>query len=171
MTGTQEGYNHRMARVNIIAALGKNRELGKDSQLLWHIPDDLKRFKRLTLGHPVIMGRKTFDSIGKALPGRANIVITGDAGWRALGVNAVHSLQEAIDKAKRLDQQEVFIIGGAQIYKEALQYADTLYLTQIDAEAPADAFFPPYGDMFTKKVFEEAHESNGVKYTWVDLER
>ncbi len=165
-----------VARICAAVAVGKNRELGYEGKLIWHIPDDLKRFKKLTLGHPIIMGRKTFESIigytqGKPLPGRTNIVVTRDAFWKYDGVITVSSLEEAIAKGKELDSEEVHIGGGAQIYEQALPYIDKLYLTLIDDEKPADTFFPPYADTFTKKVFEEEREWNGLKYTWVDLER
>jgi len=161
--------------VAAVVAIGKNRELGFRNKLLWHIPDDLKRFKRLTMGHPIIMGRKTFESIagyvGGPLPGRTNIVITRDPSWNHEGVIVVRSIEEGIEKAKELDAEEIHIGGGAEVYRQALPYIDKLYLTLIAAEAKADAFFPPYEHEFTKKVFEEAHEWNGVKYTWVDVER
>ncbi|OGG50576.1 hypothetical protein A2763_04405 [Candidatus Kaiserbacteria bacterium RIFCSPHIGHO2_01_FULL_54_36] len=164
------------ARICAVVAIGKNRELGKGGKLLWHIPDDLKRFKELTLGHPIIMGRKTFESIlkylGKPLPDRTNIVVTRDALWQHEGVTVVSSLEAGIAKARELDSQEIHIGGGADIYQQALPQIDKLYLTLVDAEAPdADSFFPPYEDQFTKKVFEEAHEWQGIKYRWVDLER
>ncbi len=159
-----------------VVAIGKNRELGLDGKLLWHIPDDLARFKRLTLGHPLIMGRKTFESIlgytgGKPLPGRTNIVVTRDASWTHEGVIVVGSLEEGIAKAQELDAEEIHIGGGAQIYEQALPYIDKLYLTLVDDEKEADSFFPPYEKEFTKKVFEEAREWNGLKYKWMDLER
>ena len=171
-------YSREMKGTKICAvvAIGKNRELGKEGKLLWHIPDDLKRFKELTLGHPIIMGRKTFESIlgytqGKPLPGRTNIVVTRDADWTYEGVTVVSSLEEGIAKAKDLDAEEIHIGGGAQIYEQALPYIDKLYLTLIDDEKEADSFFPPYEKEFTKKVFEEAREWNGLKYRWADLER
>ncbi|MBI5457978.1 dihydrofolate reductase [Candidatus Kaiserbacteria bacterium] len=159
-----------------VVAIGKNRELGKEGKLLWHIPDDLKRFKELTLGRPVIMGRKTFESIlgytgGKPLPGRTNIIVTRDAGWRYEGVIVAPSLEDALEKAKRLDAEEIHIGGGAQIYEQALPYITKLYLTLVDDTKEADTFFPAYADEFTKKVFEEEREWNGLKYSWVDLER
>src|SRR6185503_7742279 len=106
--------------ISAIAAIGRNRELGKGNQLIWQIPDDLKRFKSLTTGHPIIMGRKTFDSIGRVLPNRTNIVITRDTHWNHEGVVVAHSVEDAIEKGKALDQSEIFIIGGAQIYEAAL---------------------------------------------------
>jgi dihydrofolate reductase len=156
--------------ISIVAAIGRNREIGHGNELLWHIPDDLKRFKSLTSGHPVIMGRKTFESIGKPLPNRTNIVITRDKNWRHEGAKVAHSLEDAIATASLIDP-EIFIIGGAQIYEQALPHADRLYLTLIDDSKEGDAFLPPYEHLFTKKVFEEKREWNGLAYTWVDLER
>ena len=121
------------------------------------------------------MGRKTFDSIvamlGKPLPGRTNIVITRDEAWEHEGVVAAHSLEEALQKAAGLDQQEVFVIGGAQIYKQALPHTDRLYATLIEDGKEGDAFFPEYEKIFTKKIAEESREHNGLKYSWVDLEK
>ena len=148
-------------RVSIIAALGKNRELGRGNDLLWRIPDDLKRFKSLTLGHPVIMGRKTFESIGKPLTGRTNLVVSRSS----------LSFENALAQAKKLDDKEVFIIGGAQIYAAAFPHADRLYLTLIDDTRDGDAFFPEYESLFTKKVSEEEREQSGLKYRWLTLEK
>ena len=163
--------------VSIIAAIGQDRALGKNNELLWRIPDDLKRFKALTTGHPIIMGRKTFESLGKPLPNRTNIVIMyATEDWRNNprydfeNVVVAHSLEEAIENAKTLDQ-EIFIGGGAMIYTQALPLADRLYLTLIDDKKDADVYFPAYETMFTKKVKEENREFNGLKYKWVDLER
>lgn len=165
--------------VAAVVAIGKNRELGKEGKLLWHIPDDLKRFKRLTRGHPIIMGRKTFESIvgytRGPLKDRTNIVVTrgnhNDIVSRYADVVVVSSLEEGIEKAKALDPEEIHIGGGAEIYKQALPYIGKLYLTLIDDSKEADTFFPEYVSQFTKKVFEESHEWNGLKYKWVDLER
>lgn len=163
--------------ISMIAAIGKNRELGKGNRLLWHIPDDLKRFRAITKGHPCIMGRKTFESIvsatGHPLLSRTSIVITRDKNWKYGGVLAVDSIEEAIQLAKRkLGGEEVFIIGGGEIYKLGIGYADKLYLTLVDVEAAdADSFFPEYMDAFKKKVFEEERVWNGIKYSWVDLLR
>lgn len=166
-------------RVSAVVAIGNgrvhNRVIGKGNELLWHIPNDLKRFKALTIGHPVVMGRKTFESIvavlGKGLPGRSNIVITRDADWKFEGAIVVHSLEEGVAKAKELDQEEIFIGGGGEIYKQALPFIDKLYLTLIDDDKEGDTYFPEYEKEFTKKTFEESHEWEGIKYTWVDLER
>ena len=176
-TNLRPASNGAGPRICAVVAIGRNRELGKNGKLLWHIPEDLKRFKQLTLGHPVIMGRKTFESIvgyiGGPLPERTNIIISrnNDLVGRYSGVMVVSSLKDAIEKAKELDSEEVHIGGGAQIYEQALPLIDKLYLTLIDAEEEADTFFPPYESQFTKKTFEEEHEWNGIKYKWVDLER
>ncbi len=123
------------------------------------------------MGHPIIMGRKTHESIGKPLPGRTNIVITRDKNYRSEGCVIVNSLEEALEKAREVEKEEIFIFGGAQIYKQALSLADRLYLTLIDDEKPGDAYFPAYEHVFTKKLAEESGEYNGLKYKWVDLER
>ncbi|HUD02738.1 MAG TPA: dihydrofolate reductase [Candidatus Paceibacterota bacterium] len=163
--------------VSIIAAIGQGRALGKNNELLWRIPDDLKRFKALTTGHPVIMGRKTFESLGKPLPNRTNIVIMYATENRANhpeydfeNVMIANSLEEAIEKANVLDE-EIFIGGGAMIYTQALPLADRLYLTLIDDKKDADVYFPAYETIFTKKIKEEDREYNGLKYQWIDLER
>lgn len=178
-----------MARVSAIAAIGKNRVLGKHNQLLWHIPDDLRRFKALTLGHPVIMGRKTFESIiavlGKPLPGRTNVVVTRNIDFVnrysdlrsrydefPKSVIVASGIEEAIEKAKSAPGgEEIFIGGGGEIYRQALPFTERLYLTLIDDEKEGDSFFPAYEDEFKKQVFEEARDYEGLKYRWVDLER
>lgn len=167
---------HKSKIVSVVA-MGKNRELGKDNKLLWHIPDDLKRFKRLTEGHPIIMGRKTFESIvsyvGGPLPKRTNIVLT-KRGFVNPFYDAIlaGSLEEAIGKAESSPgADEIHIGGGAELYKQALPMIDKLYLTLIDASADADSFFPEYEREFTKKVFEEEHEWKELKYRFVNLER
>lgn len=169
-------------KISIIAAIGPNRELGKDNKLLWHISEDLKRFKKLTQGHAVIMGRKTFESLGKPLPNRLNIILTRHHVFS--DVKQVFSLEEAISFVKNLqstiDDQisidEVFIIGGGQIYAQALAMADKLYLTLVektpehpDGKFDADTFFPDYSKIFTKKIFEERHEENGYEYSFIEL--
>jgi dihydrofolate reductase len=163
-------------RICIVVAIGKNRELGKEGKLLWHIPDDLRRFKTLTKGHPIIFGRKTFESVlgynkGRPLPERTNIVVTRDPSYQHDGVIVTASLEEALAKAAELDSEEIHIGGGAQIYEQVLPRVDKLFLTLVDDEKEADSFFPPYEQQFTKKTFDEAHEWNGLSYRWVDLER
>ena len=129
-------------RVSLIAAMDRNRVIGKDGGLPWHLPEDLKHFKAVTMGKPVIMGRKTHESIGRPLPGRLNIVLTGDAAYSAEGCSVAHSAGEALAAAG--DVEEVMVIGGAAVYAEWLPRAARLYLTLIDAEAAGDAYFPAW---------------------------
>ncbi len=161
-------------QVIAIAAIGTNRVLGKDNELLWRIPDDMKRLREVTSGHPLIMGRKTFDSIiaavGKPLPNRPHIVVTRDASWTHEGAIVAHSIEDAISRAKDLDRQKVFIFGGAQIYTAALPYTDMLMLTIIDDAKEGDAYFPAF-DEFSKIIFREDREHEGLQYSWVDLTR
>lgn len=155
--------------LSLIAVIGKNRELGKDNKLLWYIPGDLPRFHRLTAGHPVIMGRKTFESIGRALPDRTNIVISHDA--TIVGATVVSSLQDAISFAKTSPgSDEIFIIGGGSVFEQAIPFADRLYLTVVDMDAPdADTFFPDYS-RFSKVVVQEPQEDQDYKSVFYILE-
>ena len=164
-------------QVSIIAAIGKNRELGKDNKLLWHIPEDFKRFKDLTLGHVVIMGRKTYESLPekfRPLPNRTNIVVTRDKkvtilkrSYKDSDLIICYSIEEAIKNSK--SKNEIFIIGGASIYEQGIKYADKLYLTLVDREYPdADAFFPKYSQ-FKKVVFEESHNAGDIKFKFIDF--
>jgi len=149
------------SKLSLIAAIGKNRELGKGNKLLWSIPEDMARFKQITSGHPVIMGKNTFLSIGRPLPNRTNIVITHDPQFHAEGVTVVHSLEDAIQKGNDTGNEEIFIIGGAQIYTQALPLADKLYLTLVDAKDPdADTFFPEYTKQFPKELSSETFQSS-----------
>lgn len=160
------------ATVSAIAAIGRNRELGTKNQLSWRIKADLKRVKELTTGHPLIMGRKTYESIGHPLPDRTNIIVTHDPSYTAEGCVVMHSLEEALAHAHTIDTKEIFIFGGAQIYAEALPCIQKLYLTRIDAEDPhADVFFPPFEKDFAeaKRFGEEAQD--GLHYEWVDFVR
>lgn len=158
-------------RVSAVAAItAKDRGLGKDNDLIWKIPDDMKHFRELTAGHPVITGRKNLEAMGRALPGRTNIVVTRDTEYTKEGCIIVHSIEDAIAEAKKYDSQEIFIIGGGEIYKAALPYTDRLYLTLIEADKPADVFFPDYSE-FTKIISEEEHEYQGIPYTYLALER
>lgn len=159
-------------KISLIAAIASgNRALGKNNRLIYHIPEDLKRFKEITSGHPIIMGRKTFESIGMPLPNRTNIVITHDPEYYAEETEVVHSLDEALNQAHgKPGDEEVFIIGGGQIYQEAIKLADKLYLTIIEGNPEADTFFPDYSD-FKKVVSEENHEKDGLKYKFLDIER
>ena len=132
--------------LSIIAALGRNRAIGYQNQLPWRLPADLQRFKRLTMGHHMLMGRKTFESIGRPLPGRTSIIITRQLDYEAEGCLIVHSLDEAIALAQTRSEQEAFVIGGADIYAQALPLADRMYLTWVEAEPVADASFPAFDE-------------------------
>jgi len=155
--------------ISIIAAIGKNNELGKNNTLLWHIPADMKHFREITYGHPVIMGRKTFESIGKSLPNRKNIVITRDVKYKKDGAEVVHSLAEALDLFPDTNE-EIFIIGGAEIYKQAMVVADRLYITHIEAkDSEADSFFPEIIPVVWNEVKHEEHKGgkeNPFNYTF-----
>lgn len=162
--------------VVIVAAMTrKERGIGLNNQLLWHIPADLKRFKELTLGHPIIMGRKTFESIvailGKPLPGRTNIIVTRNPEYTVPGAIMAGSLEAAFAIAERENPTEIHIGGGAEIYNAALPYADKLHLTFVDSDKPADTFFPDFTHDFveTKRYPKAEHE--GLTYEWVDFEQ
>lgn len=131
-------------RLSLIVAMSRNRVIGRAGTLPWRLNADLRRFKRLTTGHPLIMGRKTFESIGRVLPERTSIIITRQLEFQPAGVLVAHSLDEAIQLAG--DSDEAFIIGGAQIYREALSRVDRMYITAVDADLPGDTFFPTYDD-------------------------
>lgn len=148
--------------VSMIAAVGKNLELGKNNNLIWHFKEDMKFFKDTTMGHTVVMGRKTFESLPKALPGRKNIVISSNAEYQAQGATVVTSVEEALQIA---DNEEVFVIGGGKIYAEFLPYADKLYLTEIDAEcADADTYFPQFNKSEYIKEIINYYDIDGVEF-------
>jgi len=189
--------------LSIIVAIGRNCEIGAKNKLLWNIPEELKRFKEITTGHAIIMGRKTHESIGRILPNRTNIIISRDPNYSVEGAVVVHSLEEAIEYATSLrdhevarqsssnkqslpkgkqdhhvaitsrdDKNKLFIIGGAQIFEQALPKADKLYITLVDQDFPeADTFFPEYETTFKKKVFEKSQESSGYRYKFLELEK
>ena len=127
--------------ISIIVAVSKNGVIGKDNRLIWRLPDDLKRFKKLTIGHPIIMGRKTFDSIGKPLPGRTSIVVTRNPDFQTDGVVVTNSLESALDHAANLNTEEVFIIGGGELYNQAQHLANKLYVTEVDTVIDGDTYF------------------------------
>lgn len=157
----------------MIAAIGEgNRVIGNEGKLPWHIPEDLKRFKELTLGHPIIMGKNTFRSIGRVLPGRTNIVLA-DAPWEAPeGVEMAFSLEDAFERAKSFPgNEEIFVIGGGMVYREALPFVDRLYLTLVSGAYSGDVFFPEYEFLFPKTVRWEEGESQGYRYVFAVLER
>jgi dihydrofolate reductase len=139
--------------ISLIVAMAHNRVIGKDNGMPWHLPADLKHFKAVTLGKPVIMGRKTFESIGKALPKRRNLVVSRNPDYQAPGCEVIHSLEAALALVK--DVPEVCIIGGAQLFEEALPQADRLYLTFIDLHVEGDTFFPDWNTIHWKEIARE----------------
>lgn len=145
--------------ISIIAAIDKNRALGYQNKLLVHLPEDLAHFKKITLNHPVIMGKNTYLSIGKALPNRINIILSKDENFKAENCFVFNDWDKALDFAKSHDQDEVFFIGGASVYKQAIDIADKLYLTIIEAEYQADVWFPDYSKF---KIIKEATAVGGV---------
>jgi dihydrofolate reductase len=145
-------------RISLVAALARGGVIGRDNSIPWRLPEDIARFKEITMGHPVVMGRRTWDSIParfRPLPGRRNIVVTRNRKWYGDGAERVGSLEEAFDLAS--DGDEVFVIGGAQIYAAALPFADELLLTEIDAEIEGDTLFPPIDGTVFQEVGREPH--------------
>lgn len=145
--------------ITLVVAMDKNNGIGRDNQLLWHLPSDLKRFKNLTSGHPIIMGRKTYESIGKPLPNRTNIVISRKNNWFEEGILIVGSLKESIKFAKKIDQ-DIFIIGGGKIYEQTMDIADRLEVTLVDTNEVADTFFPKIDRKIWKLISEECFEKD-----------
>lgn len=151
--------------ISIIVAVAKNGVIGGDNSLLWHIPQDLQRFKRITTGHHVIMGHRTLESLGRPLPNRTNVVITQQQGYRSEGCTIAHSLDEAIALFPK--EEEIFIIGGAQIYAQALPAADRLYITEVDAEYEGDVHFPDWEQEEWIETLREPHSG----FTFVEYRR
>lgn len=147
--------------ISLIVAVSSNNAIGKDNQLLWHLPNDMKFFKMSTWAMPVVMGRKTFESMGnKPLNGRPNIIITRQQNWTAEGVLVVHSLEEAIALAEEKDYKELFVIGGGEIYKAALPIAHKIYLTRVEITLDADTFFPEWNEENWKLVYNDYHPAD-----------
>lgn len=160
-----------LSKVSIIAAMDSVRGIGRGNKLMWHISEDLKHFKELTSGKAVIMGRKTFESIGRALPNRVNIVVTKNREFRAEGCIIANSLEEALlAAAEKKKSGEIFIIGGGEIYKQAMPFADKLYLTIVEGDFGADTFFPSY-ENFGKIVSVKESQENGLHYRFVNIEK
>ncbi|MES2457081.1 MAG: dihydrofolate reductase [Bacteroidota bacterium] len=158
--------------VSAVVAIAENNAIGKDNELLWYLPTDLKHFKSITKGHTIIMGRKTFDSIGKALPHRRNIVITRTEGLEIEGAEVVNTVDQALELCS--DEEEVFIVGGAEIYKIAMPATDRIYLTTVHRSFEGDAYFPEINMDLWKVVAEEkyeADEKNNIDFTFATLER
>lgn len=162
------------SRISLIAAIGHDRVIGTGTDLPWRLPGDLAHFKEITKGHPVIMGRKTWDSLPekfRPLPGRANFVVTRSGWYEAAGAQTAFSFPEALSHAKEAEgSDEIFIIGGGELYRAALPFASRLYLTLVDDPASGTVTFPDYPD-FANELSRETHEENGISYDWVVLER
>jgi dihydrofolate reductase len=161
--------------ISAIVAVSENNAIGKDNQLPWHLPEDLKFFKRTTMGKPILMGRKTYESLGKPLPGRLNIVLSRKEVELPEGVLLYHSLEEGINKLKETGSEEVFIIGGGQIFEESMELIDRLYITKVHTHVDdATAFFPEVDHSHWKMVWEEQHEADEkhqYAYTFRQYER
>lgn len=161
-----------MGMLTLIAAAGENNELGKNNDLVWHLPDDFKRFKKITSGHHIIMGRKTFDSFPQPLPNRTHVVITRQENFKKPGIIVVHSLERAIELTK--DDPQPFVIGGGEIYKMAIDVADKIELTRVHGEFEADTFFPEIDESQWKLISEEYHEKDEkhkYAFTYLTYER
>ncbi|VAW82876.1 Dihydrofolate reductase [hydrothermal vent metagenome] len=159
-------------RISLVAALARNRVIGRGNQLPWRLSADLKHFKSLTMGKPILMGRKTYESIGKPLPGRTNIVISRDSSFSAAGCRVVHSVEAALTAAE--GGEEAMVIGGANLYEQLLLRADRLYLTEVQADINGDAWFPEINRSQWQELERESHqadENNEFDYDFVVLVR
>jgi dihydrofolate reductase len=157
-------------RVSMIAAMSQNYVIGKNNKLPWHIPEDMKHFRDITRGHAVIMGRKTYESMGKPLPNRINIVISRNTNYSTEGCVVVQSLEKAIEEAKRSEAEEIFIIGGAEIYQLGLEIADRIYLTIIHQNFDGDTFFPKH-PQFTKEIERTKYNNSEYEFEFLILEK
>jgi dihydrofolate reductase len=158
--------------ISLLVAMDNNRTIGKNNDLPWYLPADLKYFKKVTMGHPIVMGRKTYESIGRPLPGRENIIITRDKSYDIESAQVVHSIQEAIDVTK--DEDEVFVIGGAEIFKQYMPDSDRLYITQIEHDFDGDTFFPEINYAEWKIISKEKgikDEKNPYDYYFMIYDR
>lgn len=151
--------------ISIIVAVASNGVIGCHNRLIWHISEDLKRFKALTIGHPIVMGRKTYESIGRPLPGRLNIVVSRQNDLRIEGVEVVGSIEDAVKRAGVAD--EIFVIGGGEIYRQALPLADKLYMTRVEQSPSGDTFFPPISPAEWREAKREKHDG----FEFIDYER
>jgi dihydrofolate reductase len=157
--------------ISLIVAMAKNRTIGRDNTLPWHISEDLKRFKALTMGHTIIMGRKTFDSIGRPLPGRKTVVVTRNRDLKIDGCEIAHSLESAIANCAK--DEQIFIVGGAELYAQALPLADTLHITEIMQNVEGDAHFPPFDAAQWQEISREKRhqETPPLDYHFMVYER
>lgn len=159
--------------IHLVVAKSDNNVIGQDNQLIWHLPNDWKHFKEITTGHPIIMGRKTFESIGRALPNRTNIIITRNKNYSIENTKVAHSLNEAIEIAKKIDE-DIFIIGGGKIYEQALDLVDILEVTEVHENFEGDTYFPEIDLNVWKEISRIKHhkdEKNKFDYSFVRYER
>ena len=162
-------------KLSMIAALSTNNVIGRDNQVPWRLSTDLKRFKALTMGHHLIMGRKTYESVGRPLPGRINVVITRQPDYAPEGVTVLHSLEEAIRVAEQAGDAEAFIAGGAEIYAQAMHRADRMYLTRVHAEVEGDTWFPDFDDVSEWRLTDSEHfdadDKNDFPFSFLTYDR
>ncbi|MFC0184580.1 dihydrofolate reductase [Pseudarcicella hirudinis] len=159
-------------KLSIVVAVAENGVIGHENQLIWHLPKDLKIFKNLTTGHPIIMGRKTFDSIGKPLPNRTSIIVSRNKELAINGCIVVNSVEEAIEEAKKIEEEEAFIIGGAELYKLSLPNVDKIYLSEVKHSFAGDTFFPEIDKTVWKEISRETYlkdEKNLYDFDFVEL--
>ncbi len=160
--------------ISLVVAAAKNNAIGKDGKMPWHLPNDLRHFKNITWGMPIVMGRKTFESIGKALPGRKNIVLTRHPQWKAAGAVTVKNIEDAIFVANEADAKEILVIGGGDIFKQVFERAHRIYLTRVDDAPEGDTFFPPvdakHWHLMSQQI-HEADEKNAFNYSFQVWER
>jgi dihydrofolate reductase len=157
-------------KISIICAIAENRAIGLNNQLLWHIKEDFKHFKDKTLGHVIVMGQKTYESIGKPLPNRTTIVLSNDPGFKVDGVIVARTFDEVFQKARELEKEEIFICGGGSVYAQTIGMADKLYLTIVKGNFQADVFFPEYTE-FTKVISKRESSEGNFEYTIIELEK
>jgi len=161
-----------MPTINLIVAMANNRVIGLNNQMPWHLPADLQHFKATTMSHPIVMGRKTFESIGRPLPGRRNLVISRNPDLKIEGVEVYNSIESALDACS--EASDIMIIGGSNLYSQTLQHADRLFLTFIDLDTDGDAHFPDWTHMSWQETSRDAHqadEKNPYNYEFVNLQR
>lgn len=162
-------------QIIIIAALAKNRVIGKENDLVWRLPDDFKRFKSITSGHYILMGRKTFESLGKPLPNRTHLIITRDADYPVPeGHHRFASIEEAVIFCQKLDADKLYVIGGGEIYKQSLPIVDQMQLTEVDANPDGDTYFPEFDTKDWKETFREFHpadDRHSYSFSFVDYQK
>ena len=159
-----------MQNLSLIVAVAHNNVIGINNTLPWHLPEDLKHFRALTTGHHIIMGRKTYESLGRLLPGRTTVIVTRNKDYKLEGALVAHSLEAAVDLC--LNDDEAFVIGGAELYQDGLKLANQLYITEVDLEVTGDAFFPAIDQQLWQETSREAHTSaQGLPFTYLTYKR